>query len=82
MCLYVVDLKNGWMKVVTESLPNSDFRSAPDLMTYFIEKSLTLGKLLKLCIESRGGEVVKEDAEGVEHIGLDNLQEWTNILLS
>jgi hypothetical protein len=86
MCLYVVDLVNGWMKVITESTPQADYWDASDMITHFIDKTLTLGELMELNIKCRNGKVVTEvpdEKEGVEviRISREDCKEWENYLL-
>lgn len=82
MCLYVVDLENHWMKIVTEPMPQATFTDISDFITHFIPKTLNLGELMKMNVEARGGSLTNNREESTIVIDKDTLQEWTNILLS
>lgn len=81
MCLYVVNLMEGWMKVVTESMPFSDYRSKINFEHYFNKKTLNLGKLIEINVKSRNGQIVDSPDEETIVIDSSNYQEWVNLLL-
>jgi hypothetical protein len=81
MCLYVIDLENHWMKIITEPMPRATFTDVSDFITHFIPKTLTLGELVKMNVGARGGKIVENKEESTKVIDKDTFQEWTNVLL-
>jgi hypothetical protein len=81
MCLFIVDLENHWLKIITEPMPQSTFTKTSDFITHFIPKTLTLGELVKMNVEARGGKVVETKEESTMIIDKDTYQEWVNTLL-
>ena len=86
MCLYVIDLKEGWLKVVTEALRGATFTNTSDFERHFQNKTLNLGELVNLNVKARGGEVIigeEPDLEDENLVVIDksNYQEWSNLLL-
>ena len=82
MCLFVVDLENMWLKVITEPIQRATFTTVSDFSRNFIDKTLNLGELVKLNVEARKGELISEPEEGCIIIDKSNWREWNNILLS
>ena len=85
MNFFVVDLKKGWFKVITEIMKGVSFTDTADFELHFRDKTLNLGKLVDLNVKARGGEIVTEinpeEKDEVIVINESNFQEWTNILL-